>query len=104
MQDIFKKKIKTNNIISNLISNLSGVGPKMEANLNKVGIYTTEDLLFWLPRTYEDRTKLVELNTLKIGESSVCEGRIIKIQQNIVGKKILRVWVESLENKNIVLL
>ena len=104
MQDIFKKKIKTNNIISNLISNLSGVGPKMEANLNKVGIYTTEDLLFWLPRTYEDRTKLVELNTLKIGESSLCEGRIIKIQQNIVGKKILRVWVESLENKNIVLL
>ena len=85
-----------NNININLVSDLTGVGPKIKDSFHKAGIDTIEDLLFLLPKSYEDRTSLTPLNILKVGENALCEGRIIKTQQNRVGKKILRVWIESI--------
>ena len=67
----------------NLVSEISGVGPKIKDSFNKAGIETIEDLLFCLPKSYEDRTSLTPLNIVKIGERVLCEGRIIKTQQNL---------------------
>ena len=73
MQDIINESININ-----LVSDLTGVGPKIKDSFHKVGIDTIEDLLFWLPKSYEDRTRLTSLNMLKVGESALCEGKIIK--------------------------
>ena len=36
---------------------IKGVGPERVKSLNKLGIYTLEDLITYYPRTYEDRSK-----------------------------------------------
>lgn len=36
---------------------VKGVGPNRVQLLNKLGIFTLEDLITYYPRTYEDRSK-----------------------------------------------
>jgi ATP-dependent DNA helicase RecG len=47
---------------------VKGVGPKMAQLLNKLGIFTINDLLFFLPRRYDDYTKLNQISHLKPNE------------------------------------
>ena len=37
------------------LKSLPGVGPQRLAQLNKLGLFSIEDLLRWFPRDYEDR-------------------------------------------------
>lgn len=50
------------------IQYLKGVGPKRASILRKMGIMTLGDLLFHLPRAYEDRTKTIKIQDGVIGE------------------------------------
>ena len=45
---------------------LKGVGPKKAEFLHRAGIATVEDLLYYLPRRYEDRSKFTLIKDLKI--------------------------------------
>src|SRR3989338_5115981 len=57
---------------------LKGVGPAKKNLFGKLGVFTTEDLLYLFPRRYEDRTRITDLSQLKAGECySVC-GKIVK--------------------------
>ena len=47
------------------LQGLTGVGPKVEHALNRLGLYSCRDLLFHLPARYEDRTTRVEVAHLK---------------------------------------
>ena len=40
---------------------VKGVGPNRVQLLNKLGIFTLEDLITYYPRTYEDRSKPVKI-------------------------------------------
>lgn len=53
------------------IKTIKGVGPSRAALLNKIGIYTVEDMLYYFPRGYEDRTKQKKIIELADGET-VC--------------------------------
>ena len=44
------------------VTELKGVGPQQQARLAKLGIVTVQDLLFHLPVSYEDRTRLDRLS------------------------------------------
>lgn len=44
---------------------ISGVGPKQQGLLAKLGIYTVQDLLNHLPRGYEDRSAVVPLSSVR---------------------------------------
>ncbi|MFC1696533.1 hypothetical protein ACFL1C_10555, partial [Pseudomonadota bacterium] len=44
-----------------------GVGPRLEASLNTLGINTAQDLLFHLPFRYEDRTRIHPIGALYPG-------------------------------------
>lgn len=56
---------------------LRGVGPQREAVFNqKAGIYTIEDLLYYFPFRYEDRTNFVAIGNLKEKEAAVVEARV----------------------------
>ena len=56
---------------------LKGVGPRVAARLATREIKTVEDLLFFLPRSYEDRRRLREIRGLRVGEHALVKGEII---------------------------
>jgi len=53
------------------IKTVKGVGPARASILNKMNIFTVEDMLYYFPRGYEDRTKLKKIIELVDGET-VC--------------------------------
>ena len=50
------------------IKTLKGVGPQRAEILEKKGIKTVDELLYYFPRGYEDRTKFCDIRDLKDGE------------------------------------
>lgn len=50
------------------IKTLSGIGPQRAKTLEKKGIRTIDELLYYFPRTYEDRTHFCDIRDLKDGE------------------------------------
>ncbi|MHA3104325.1 ATP-dependent DNA helicase RecG [Acinetobacter sp. ANC 3791] len=57
-----------------LIHQLQGVGQATAALLEKLNLFTTDDLLFHLPRDYEDRSSIIAMNQLQVGCSYLLEG------------------------------
>lgn len=62
------------NILSKEIKYVKGVGPNRADLLNKLGIYTLEDLITYYPRTYEDRSKPIKIAEVQDGEEVLIEG------------------------------
>ncbi len=56
---------------------LKGVGPKRAEVLAGIGIHTVRDLLWHLPRGYEDRRKSVPVKVLREGDTAVVRGTIV---------------------------
>ncbi|HFD81551.1 MAG TPA: ATP-dependent DNA helicase RecG [Gammaproteobacteria bacterium] len=55
------------------VSALRGVGPRSAAKLAAFGIETVQDVLFHLPRRYEDRTRVTPVGRLRAGDHAVIE-------------------------------
>jgi ATP-dependent DNA helicase RecG len=58
------------------LRDLRGVGPRLEAALNQLGIHSVRDLLFHLPFRYEDRTRLLPIGSLYPGARALIEGEV----------------------------
>ena len=56
------------------VHQLKGVGSASAALLEKLHIFNTDDLLFHLPRDYEDRSTIIAMNQLQVGRSYLLEG------------------------------
>ena len=71
------------------IQYVKGVGPNRVKLLNKLGIYTLEDIITYFPREYEDRGKIKKITELVNGEEALISaypvGRMneIKIRKNL---------------------
>ena len=61
------------------VHQLQGVGAASAALLEKLNIFTTDDLLFHLPRDYEDRSTIIPMNQLTVGRSYLLEGTVKNI-------------------------
>ena len=74
---------------------IKGVGPSRVKLLNRLGIYTLEDLLTYYPRQYEDRSKPKTIAELQDGEEAlICAypaGRLneIRIRGNLTLCKLI---------------
>lgn len=77
------------------LSALRGVGPKVLGKLNQAGIESIEDLWFFLPRSYEDRTRLTQFRSLQHGLTVQVQGRVVAADVLFRGRRILRVLVED---------
>jgi ATP-dependent DNA helicase RecG len=62
---------------------LKGIGPKRAKLFNNLGIHSIEDFLYYLPRRYEDRTKLTDIAKLKIGEYQTIEAKILGLGESL---------------------
>ena len=58
------------------ISQLPGLGPKRAEALRKSGIASVADLLYNIPRTYLDQTKVTAIGNCRVGEKVVLIGSI----------------------------
>jgi ATP-dependent DNA helicase RecG len=68
------------------VTSLSGVGPRLEEKLDRVGINRIQDLLFHLPYRYIDRTRLSPIGTLRTGHDAYIQGEI-ELTQIRFGKR-----------------
>ncbi|MBR1373201.1 ATP-dependent DNA helicase RecG, partial [bacterium] len=59
---------------------LKGVGPKFGYLLNKLGIYTVSDLLYYFPRKYVDYSSRTRIRDLKEGETTTIFGTIRSVE------------------------
>jgi ATP-dependent DNA helicase RecG len=55
---------------------VKGVGPRRSALLASRGVRTVGDLLLRIPKSYQDRSKFVSLDSLKAGEEAAVHARI----------------------------
>ncbi|MFO7568183.1 MAG: ATP-dependent DNA helicase RecG [Smithellaceae bacterium] len=75
---------------------LKGVGPKMAARFAAKKISTVEDLLYFLPRTYEDRREIRKINKLETGKLQTVMARVVLCDFRYYGKRrILEVTVSD---------
>ena len=63
---------------------VKGVGPNRVQLLNKLGIFTLEDLITYYPRAYEDRSKPKSLLECVDGEEALVE--VIAISKMVESK------------------
>ncbi len=55
---------------------LKGIGPERAKALSSVGIKTIEDLLYYIPRRYLDRSAILPISKLKVGSTATVIGRV----------------------------
>ena len=71
---------QTDNKLSPLaapVTTVWGVGSERAKSLERLDIFTVEDLLLHNPRRYEDRRRFLSIRELKIGEPATVRGKII---------------------------
>ena len=78
--------IKKQPNLSDPITSLTGIGPRLQERLMHIGINRIQDLLFHLPYRYIDRTRLISLGELKAGEDAYFQGEI-ELTQIRYGKR-----------------
>jgi len=60
---------------------LKGVGPRKARLFNKLGITTIEDLLYYFPRRYEDRSNFLPISKLQEGQEQTIKASVLTSSQ-----------------------
>ena len=58
---------------------LKGVGPKRAELLGRLGLSTLKELLYYLPRDYQDRSQLTPIRDVKFGATATIKGRVLDV-------------------------
>ncbi|MBU0629349.1 MAG: ATP-dependent DNA helicase RecG [Candidatus Margulisbacteria bacterium] len=62
---------------------VKGVGPKLAKIFAKVGIFTVLDLLYFIPRGYEDRRSIKPISQLHPSDNEVVRGELLKVESQV---------------------
>ena len=62
--------------LSTSLKYIKGVGPKLAETFSKKGLFTFEDALYYLPRTFEDRRQATRIDRLVPGACAVVTGKV----------------------------
>jgi len=74
-------------VVERSVDIVKGIGPKLAKKFAKKEVYTIEDLLYFIPRDYQDRRKVTPISELVEGESLIVYGEIIKSGPSHYGKR-----------------
>jgi ATP-dependent DNA helicase RecG len=69
------------------IQYIKGIGPKFSVLLEKKGLKTVEDLLYYIPRRYEDRRVVKKVASALIGRKETIVGEVVSSQEIFYGRK-----------------
>ncbi len=84
------------------IETLTGVGPKMAVKLNRLGVETVSDLIFYYPRTYKDFTqitRIAEIRSQNYGVPVTIRGKIIGIHNKKTSRRRFTVTEAMVEDE-----
>lgn len=87
--------LKELNLSTMPCTELKGVGPKTAECLARLGIASTQDLLFHLPLRYQDKTRVRNIVSLQPGESALIEGDVIAKETPKGGKTRLLLHLQD---------
>lgn len=68
------------------VTTLKGVGAALAEKLLKLDIRSVQDLLFYLPRQYEDRSRLTSIGALRPGTTALVEGDV-QLADIVLGRR-----------------
>ncbi|NWN92890.1 ATP-dependent DNA helicase RecG [Marinobacter adhaerens] len=77
------------------VTELKGVGNALAEKLARLGIVSMQDLLFHLPHRYEDRTRIVPMGNLRVGDVAVVEGEVMKADLIMGRRRSLQVTLKD---------
>ena len=81
---------------------LKGVGPNRAALLEKLGLRTASDLLFYFPRSYQDFTELHDVTQLANDQQATIVGVVDDIDQLVTSEKKHVLYVLVKQNQQYV--
>ena len=68
---------------------LKGIGPKRALALERLGIRSVRDLLYFFSRRYEDRSCFRKIRELKPGETASLKAEVLKVQLRRIRRMLL---------------
>lgn len=75
---------------------IKGVGPKISVLLEKKGLRTVEDLLYFVPRRYEDRRTIKDIQSVRFGARETVIGNVVRIDTRFYKKrKVYEVTIDD---------
>lgn len=74
------------------IQYIKGVGPNKVVLLNKLGIYTLEDLIKYYPRDYEDRSKPVKIVNTINGQETLIQATVVSKITEIPTRRNMKMY------------
>ncbi len=79
------------------IQYLKGIGPKRAQQFARIGVKTVGDLLFLVPRRYLDRSQILPIGRLRVGDEATVIGRILAVasRRTRQGKDLVQVLVRD---------
>jgi ATP-dependent DNA helicase RecG len=83
-----------------LLNNISKINPKYAKTLEKLGLFTVEDLLFYFPFRYDDFSKTVALDESFVNQVVTVEGRVVKVKLNRIFRRRMSILEVTLQDKN----
>ena len=75
------------------LTRLTGVGPALAEKLGRLGLHRVEDLLFFLPLRYEDRTELLRPGARRPGMRCLTSGKVLLAETVFRGRRSLLVRI-----------
>ncbi|MEW6999707.1 ATP-dependent DNA helicase RecG [Colwelliaceae bacterium BS250] len=83
------------NLATTPVSVLKGVGPGMTTKLEKLGLFSLQDVLFHLPLRYEDKTRVYRIRDLMPGMHTGIIGTVIDSQISHGRRRMLLVRISD---------
>ncbi len=77
------------------VTSLKGVGPRVAERLAVLDIHNLQDVLFHLPRRYEDRTRVTPIGALRAGRQAVVEAEVDLVEIKYGRRRSLLVRVSD---------
>lgn len=66
---------------------VKGVGPRLAEKLGKLGVATVEDLIYYIPRKYLDRSNVVKISEIKVGEDVTVIGEVKAVRKSVTPRQ-----------------
>ena len=67
-------------LLEKSVGSLPSIGPRFTHILNKVGIETVKDLIYYFPFRYEDYSQVSEISSIQPGEVVTIKGQVLDIK------------------------
>ncbi len=80
-------KEQTIKLLSLPVRSIRGIGPQIAALLGKKNLFTVEDMLYFLPKRYEDRRTICRISETVPGARQTIIGKIIRSDIHFYGRK-----------------